>query len=454
MQPLVMLKRRNLTSSINGFETSLSKAKTMTTDLTAKLYNGLVQNCGLNQRTFRLQKNMGFSYNSESLWNILDIITHESSNHLYNPAQLKLFSDYYGAIITALKRSNPTIKEAVKAWENAGSFKTVKAYSKTLNDLNYELDRGTRYCFNIKNTSESEESDISEVTFEKFINFVTQPLSKQSTLNPDLKNYKPWYNSAALSLAYYDKEQWLDTKSWNNYFGGQGSMLRFCVSLVVVDGVKIKSSNSKNVLSTLIKDSKLGNPKILGVNVLPLDKCLGSRDPITDPPKISEELEKILNSMDMDAVRRIAIAIDNQTEKKLINPESYFDSGQIQRIDLAINEKKVGFIAARKTYYSIYGTWGVVTYEIENTTQKLAIMWSVPFNYGFYENWFKLAIINTDMQTHKNLLEDMYYNKGITEGKVQKASAGSKIWKKENYILQGIMGTGGSTTLDISIRSH
>ncbi len=252
-------------------------------------------------------------------------------------------------------------------------------------------------------------------------------------------------------------------------------MLRCCVSLIVVDGVEISSNDERGLcpdflslstndtrqkpLKTLIKngrlvkmESPLGNPLILGVNVLTIPRCLGfSTIPITDSSKVSEELEKILNSMNV--IRKIAIAVKNNTENKLINPQYYLENGEIQRTDLAIYGKEVGFVASRKTEYSSFGTWGVVTYKIENTIKKLAIMWSVPFNYTSYDNWFKLAIINADMQTDKYLLYDMYYNKGITKGEVKKASTGSEIWQQEDYILQGIMGTGGSTTLNMSIHS-
>jgi hypothetical protein len=241
----------------------------------------------------------------------------------------------------------------------------------------------------------------------------------------------------------------------------------------VVDGVTIETNSNnkiafwpsplqfntdsqkptKTVTGQTVKiETSLGNPLILGVNVLTVPRFLGiSTTPVTDYSKISEELEKILNSMNV--IRKIAIAIVNNTEKKLINPKYYLEDGEIKRTDLTIYEKEVGFVASRKTEYSVFGTWGVVTYEIENTNKKLAIMWSVPYNYSIYENWFKLAIINLDNQTNKNLLDDMYYNKGMTKGKVKNAASGSQTWQQEGYILEGIMGTGGSATLNMSIKT-
>lgn len=438
----------------------------MTPDFTAKWYNAIVENCNLDPKTFQLiQGNITLNYTSEPLWNILDAIPIKSSNYLYNPVQSNLFSNNYGTIIKILKPSNPIVQEAIEVWNNAGGYTNTKAYSKTIKNIKQELDSAQTYTFKMNIASECLDPD-TIVKFQKLTTFVAEPLSKQSKLNPELQGYKPWYNSAALQLAYHEKEAWLNPQDWNTYFGKQGSMLRCCVNLIVVDGVEISSNNERGLcpdfsslipndtrqklIKTTIKSS-LGNPFILGVNVLTIPRYLGfsTIPPITDSSKVSEELEKILNSMDVS--RKIVIAIGNNTENKLINPQYYLENGEIQRTHLTIYDQEVGFVASRKTEYLSFGTWGVVTYKIENTIKKLAIMWSVPFNYTFYENCFKLAIINADMQTDKNLLYDMYYNKGMTKGEVKKASTGSEIWEQEDYILQGIMGTGGSTTLKMSI---
>lgn len=446
----------------------------MKTDLTTQWYNALVKNCRLDPTTFKLmQGNLVLNYTSESLWDIFDAIPPKSLNNIYDPAQNNRFSDNYGAIIASLKPDNSIVSEAVQTWDNAGGFTSTKAFNKTIEHLKQEISGSSGYSFsiNLVEGDQIEDADtIIKVTFEKLITFIAAPLSKQSTLDPVLVKYKPWYNSAALQLGYREKEIWSQPESWNTYFGQQGSDLRCCVSLVVVDGVTIETSSTnesvfwpslslkeekpeQTVIEGRVKmESPLGNPLILGANVLTIPRFLGfSTTPITDSSKISKELEEILNSMDV--IRKIAIAIANNTEKKLINPKYYLENGEIPRADLTIYEKEVGFVASRKTEYSTFGTWGVVTYQIENTNKKLAIMWSVPFNYTIYENWFKLAIINLDNQTDKNLLYDMYYNKGMTKGKVKKASTGSETWQQEGYILQGIMGTGGSATLNISIRA-
>ncbi len=95
----------------------------------------------------------------------------------------------------------------------------------------------------------------------------------------------------------------------------------------------------------------------------------------------------------------------------------------------------------------------MITYEIGDLDKRLAIMWSVPYDYVQYENWFKLSVIPSDTKADQALYEDMYYNKHrITDGEVAQASAGAHEWKTPDHVLTGVMGTSGECTLNVSIR--
>ncbi|HEY9834083.1 MAG TPA: hypothetical protein V6D26_26255 [Stenomitos sp.] len=317
----------------------------MTLDLTAKWYNAVVRDCHLDPKTFQLvQGNMVLDYTSEFLWNILDAVPPESVTHLYNPAQVNNFSDNYGAIISSLEPSTTLVQEAVATWNAAGGSTAVKTYNNTINNLLQELNRAQGFEVTMNTTSESTDlsqtwtkgtveiplhpfrlakgknrapgetlelaNAIIKVQFQHLLTFVAGPLSKQSTLDSDLKDYKPWYRPAALQLAYSERKAWSNPESWKTYFGQQGSMLRRCTSLVVVDGVRtvttpgrelgasrhqeVNTAGSRAVFwpfpvndlivqetdgDQLIMNSPTGNPFILGVNVLTLPEYLGaSRD--------------------------------------------------------------------------------------------------------------------------------------------------------------------------------
>lgn len=72
------------------------------------------------------------------------------------------------------------------------------------------------------------------------------PLSQPSQ-DPILSQYKPWYDSAALDLAYQNNNNvvWKNNPpTWNDKFGPNGSMKRVCSALVIVDGISITATSS------------------------------------------------------------------------------------------------------------------------------------------------------------------------------------------------------------------
>ena len=161
----------------------------------------------------------------------------------------------------------------MQAWLAAGGFTKVKAYSKTIADLTSVLANAPSKT--VKIDLDTQSADLTgvwsqadtrrprplslllplqgrvenvnrppsspgavEVQFARLLVFAAGPLAKENPLNPDLKDYTPWYNSAALKMALQDPDAWLDHR-WGDFFNIQsGSMLRCCTSLVVVDGVR------------------------------------------------------------------------------------------------------------------------------------------------------------------------------------------------------------------------
>ena len=239
----------------------------------AKWYNAVVRDCGLSAKTFQLsQGNLPVGNVSTLLWDIFDSIPPDSFEN-YDPAQGNQFSANYGAIISVLKDS-PLVQAAMQAWLAAGGFTKVKAYSKTIADLTSVLanapsktvkidldtpDRRTLQASGRRQTTrrprplslllplQGRVENVNgppsspgavEVQFARLLVFAAGPLAKENPLNPDLKDYTPSYNSAALKMAPQDPDAWLDHR-WGAFLNIQsGSMLRCCTSLVVVDGVR------------------------------------------------------------------------------------------------------------------------------------------------------------------------------------------------------------------------
>jgi len=144
-----------------------------------------------------------------------------------------------------------------------------------------------------------------------------QPLQVAQPLDPDLSKYVPWFNSAALNLAFRNSNNrvWQQASpTWNDTFGTSGNLQRLAVGLIVVDGIQTtvtvnyslttedkqsvegalkfgffpfftasgsggwthEITNSDTRSFTLTSSSPAGNPQILGVLVSPIDAVLGS----------------------------------------------------------------------------------------------------------------------------------------------------------------------------------
>lgn len=62
------------------------------------------------------------------------------------------------------------------------------------------------------------------------------------------------------------------------------------------------------------------------------------------------------------------------------------------------------------------GAVGVLTYDLfwrnsNNAKEKLAIMFSVPYDYNMYKNWFAIGIFPQSKECNEDLYKNMYYDK-------------------------------------------
>ncbi|XP_066030192.1 DELTA-stichotoxin-Hcr4a-like [Pocillopora verrucosa] len=56
------------------------------------------------------------------------------------------------------------------------------------------------------------------------------------------------------------------------------------------------------------------------------------------------------------------------------------------------------------------GSVGVVTYYTQGADKTVAVMFSVPFDYNLYSNWWDVKIYNGMKRATYDMYEDMYYN--------------------------------------------
>lgn len=79
------------------------------------------------------------------------------------------------------------------------------------------------------------------------------------------------------------------------------------------------------------------------------------------------------------------------------------------------------------------GSVGVLTYDLfersrNDFIETLAIMFSVPWDYNLYKNWFAVGIYKKGRDCDKNLYKEMYYEKNEkAHGFVRAEATGSGI---------------------------
>jgi hypothetical protein len=200
-----------------------------------------------------------------------------------NWAQLHLPPNLVQTAYTAYQQiAQGLVPVAVQMWLNAGGATSgVKAYNNTIAQLQSALASAPGKSFQMNSSTES--TDVSHTwasgevaggfdifagaasssydqltsamaeagisisaSFDHLLTFTAAPLAKTST-DPILSQYQPWYNSAALNLAYQNNNNvvWNNNPpTWQDTFGPGGNMLRTTSALVIVDGINITMTSS------------------------------------------------------------------------------------------------------------------------------------------------------------------------------------------------------------------
>ena len=106
---------------------------------------------------------------------------------------------------------------------------------------------------------------------------------------------------------------------------------------------------------------------------------------------------------------------------------------------------------ARKTSGPIArGAVGVFTYYIPDLDKTLAIMYSVPFDYNLFRNWWNVKLYSGRQEANKQTFSDMERS-----NKVEGPFKGDNSWHTRNlglgFSVKGAMGSTGQSKLEIKV---
>lgn len=140
-------------------------------------------------------------------------------------------------------------------------------------------------------------------------------------------------------------------------------------------------------------------------------------------------------STSLDSNRNCKIEINNMSDVySLINPQVYTFSGYCcHPPQPTISTKNIGLCAFTKIGLTACGTVGVLTYDLchmekKECTDRIAILFSVPFDYNFYDNIFGIGVITTTRECNEALYNEMYYESSgsFTRGKAKESGISHK----------------------------
>ena len=120
-------------------------------------------------------------------------------------------------------------------------------------------------------------------------------------------------------------------------------------------------------------------------------------------------LGKALNALRSD--RKIAVGIGNDTPYAWKAIGVHFRSGTSNNIlPACLSAKKAAVYTARKTSGPVArGAVAALGYEIPDLKVTLAVLFSVPFDYNWYSNWWDVRVFPGKISINYDLYERMYY---------------------------------------------
>ncbi|XP_041672133.1 DELTA-actitoxin-Aeq1c-like [Cheilinus undulatus] len=156
--------------------------------------------------------------------------------------------------------------------------------------------------------------------------------------------------------------------------------------------------------------------------------------------------------------RNITIEITNTTTNFcLIDPKIYYESGHCSvPPQPVVSPGDVELCNFTKSSGTGSGTVGVLTYNIwkrgnQKMTEKLAIMFSVPYSKAGYDNWFGLGIFSEDTETNEKLYKKMYYDKEQVDFVRAKSNGSAIIFKGRDLDLMATASSMGKCIMKFEL---
>lgn len=102
------------------------------------------------------------------------------------------------------------------------------------------------------------------------------------------------------------------------------------------------------------------------------------------------------------------------------------------------------------------GAVGVLTYKLFDTRDecvhgKMAVMFSVPFDYNFYQNWLAVGVICLETECDEKLFKHMYESKEFTDFARHEADGSGLKYEGDTVDVRACMSSGGQAIIKLEL---
>lgn len=134
----------------------------------------------------------------------------------------------------------------------------------------------------------------------------------------------------------------------------------------------------------------------------------------------------------------------------------YTDSGFCQEpLPPTLSPSESGRVLFVKTPHAARGSVGVFTYDLHNQSTKqydgkVAVMFSNPYDFNLYSNWYAVGVFDKSTKCDKSLFEEMYYNSEREFVRV-KAKECSLTYKGESVTIRATISDSYTPVIKIQV---
>ncbi|XP_015256408.1 PREDICTED: DELTA-stichotoxin-Hcr4a-like [Cyprinodon variegatus] len=141
----------------------------------------------------------------------------------------------------------------------------------------------------------------------------------------------------------------------------------------------------------------------------------------------------------------------------LVNPKIYMESGfPFNPPQPTVRTQKTEVCSFVKDDNTASGAVGVLTYELYNMktrscSELMAIMFSVPFDYNFYKNWYAVGIFEHTLACDEKLYKTMYNSKDFSNFVRHEADGSGMLYQGKDLDVRACMSDEGKAIIKLEL---